>query len=937
MEISAIKSRLGIETVLQHYGLRMDNNRRICCPFHPDKTPSMQIYPDTNTAYCFSSNCKTHGKSMDTIDFIMLKENISKHEAILKAQTLLGETPEPTKNNPAMKEKIPVNAEFLEKMFSYFCSGLRSSQAAQDYLESRGFKAPFRGLGGYNSGQFHHGERRNEDLINKCLSAGLLIDKGLKSKTGEKAYQIFGKNCIVFPLRNKDHRIVSLYFRSITNNDSQKHYYLKNRSGLYPGYPNPSTQTLILTESIIDAVSLSYSVTQLFGYSILACYGTNGFTPEHEEAIKSLPNLQEIVFAFDNDEAGKSAVQKYAGMFTSEYPDLKLTTLDLPCKDVNETLQGHDESIFAELLKMRNVIFLSNETVGSSKAMNKRESKQMCPPSPKSPLPEDLGGSLEFLTDEKETPGLEPLPEAKSTLLKALPALDATNPDCLTYNSENLCFTLWGGIDVYNVNRLRATLHIRLKDNEHRSFRDTVDLYSHTQSERLIKQASEKLEISTTALSDAITLLTSELESYRQAKREERRKEESHRETTQKDFFSREQMQAASSLLNNKQLNKLTHQLFDKLGLVGQQDNAMLLFFIFLTRLFKNPLHAIVMGSSGSGKTHLLQGVANTIPKQHIHYTTSLSENTLYYTPKDFLKHKILLQEDLDGAYNALLPLRELMSNQSISRFSTKTNSRTGESKQVYLQVEGPVCIAGATTKERIYEDNANRSFLIQLEESPEHEKEVLEYQGKIAAGLIDTTGYEKNIYLLKAAQLQLHPMEVVIPFAEALDLPPHVFKKLRTKSHYLTLVKSLTLWNQRNRKRAEDKEGNPCLLSEIDDVRWANHLCRESLLRKSDELSGKTRNFFESLKESQTEGGTQHPLFRSVEVRGRFRLHPMQLKRYLDELESRGLIRCKSRSQKTGNEYEIIVWNDYEILLSGLDVLDKILQTLEKPSIPQG
>ncbi len=124
------------------------------------------------------------------------------------------------------------------------------------------------------------------------------------------------------------------------------------------------------------------------------------------------------------------------------------------------------------------------------------------------------------------------------------------------------------------------------------------------------------------------------------------------------------------------------------------------------------------------------------------------------------------MQEDLDGAYNALLPLRELMSNQEISRFSTKTNSRTGDSKQVYLHVEGPVCVAGATTKERVYEDNANRSFLLQIQEDPQHEAQVLEYQGKVAAGLINIRQYEKNIDLLKACQLQLEPMEVVIPFA---------------------------------------------------------------------------------------------------------------------------------------------------------------------------
>jgi len=900
MEIVEIKSRLSIATVLQHYSLHPDRNRRLCCPFHADKTPSLQIYPDTNTTYCFSSNCPTHGKSMDVIDFIMNKENITKHEAIIKAQTLLGAAPESIKNNVPMKEKTSVNSDFLEKMFTYFRTGLYNSPPALEYLNSRALDCKNMEIG-YNSGQFHHGERKSENLITQCLEAGLLIDKGHKSKTGEKAYTVFGNKCIVFPLRNKENRIVSLYFRSTTNNDNQKHFYLKNRTGLYPGYPPKNTKILILTESIIDAVSLSYSVTQLFDYSILACYGTNGLTEEHIESLRLLPDLQEIVFAFDMDEAGKAAVEKYAQTLSTviaRNEAIHLSTIELPCKDVNETLIAHSPEIFPHLLNERKPI------------------------------------NFLFSTDsiEKEKSGLEPLlPEANLALEKAQPALNATNPDCLTYETDTLRFTLWGGIDTVNVNRLRATLHIRLKENEYRSFRDTVDLYSHTQTERLTRQAAEKLEISSTILSKAITALTAELETYRGQKREEYRRREETKEVSQKDFFTKEQMQAASTLLNNRQLNKLTHELFDNLGLVGEQDNAMLLFFIFLTRLFNKPLHAIVMGSSGSGKTHLLQGVAGTIPKQHIHYTTSLSENTLYYTPKDFLKHKVLLQEDLDGAYNALLPLRELMSNQSISRFSTKTNSRTGESKQVYLQVEGPVCIAGATTKEKIYEDNANRSFLIQIEENPQHEREVLEYQGKIAAGLINTKHYEKNINLLKAAQLQLHPMEVVIPFAESLDLPPHVFKKLRTKSHYLTLVKSLTLWNQRNRKKTQDEEGNPCLLSEVDDVRWANHLCRESLLRKSDELSGKTRNFFEHLKESQTMDNKQNPLFRAVEIRSRFRLHPMQLKRYLDELESRGLVRCKSRSQKTGNEYEILVWNDYEILLSGLDILQIIIDKLEK------
>src|SRR5690606_6176963 len=90
-----IKEQLPIETVLRHYGLTPDRQHRLLCPFHNDKTPSLQIYPKTNTYCCFSSNC-TAGTG-DVIQFIELKENCTKHQAIIKAQELLsGDT------NPAL-------------------------------------------------------------------------------------------------------------------------------------------------------------------------------------------------------------------------------------------------------------------------------------------------------------------------------------------------------------------------------------------------------------------------------------------------------------------------------------------------------------------------------------------------------------------------------------------------------------------------------------------------------------------------------------------------------------------------------------------------------------------------------------------------------------------------------------------------------------------
>jgi len=49
-----IKSGLNIKDVLAHYGISINKNKHINCPFHEDKTPSMKVYEETNTVYCFS-------------------------------------------------------------------------------------------------------------------------------------------------------------------------------------------------------------------------------------------------------------------------------------------------------------------------------------------------------------------------------------------------------------------------------------------------------------------------------------------------------------------------------------------------------------------------------------------------------------------------------------------------------------------------------------------------------------------------------------------------------------------------------------------------------------------------------------------------------------------------------------------------------------------
>ncbi len=914
MEISDIKSRLSIHSVIEHYGHKANRNQLIRCPFHADDKASLQLYPKTNTWYCFGCN-----KGTDQIDFIFYMESsrnpsgVSKHEAILKAKALLNYDPDP---KPMMKPEPQRKAitaarriEALTKAFHYFARSIHGSEQARHYLTQRNLDYKKITVG-YDSRNFHKSKETSAELKELYLATGLIYpDKQGRANN----YHSFFNGSIVFPICNEQGQVVNLYGRNIEDSKENRHRYLPGRhQGLYPCYPKEETETLILTESIIDCATLTQHQSMFkvppSSLSFLACYGTNGFTAEHTEAIRQLSGLQEVIIFFDGDKSGKEGAAAIAAKLKT-YQIPRITCINTPeGEDINSLLQGHDTEILTRLFSER-TLFSSQDRGVFFSSEKESETDQPANDQPaRTEIPK---------VASERTLSVDP---------STLSSLNVDNPEQLLFENQHLSATLWGGIDLYNIKKLRATLHVQSKANRYLEYRDTIDLYSYSQTQRLIREAVEKLEISNSELSKGISELTSALEQYRQRERDKEKRQEEAEKRKNLESFTQGEMEQGAGLLKDPKLMSKTEGYIKTIGLVGEEEKGMLLFFILLTRMFKSPLHALVQGKSGSGKTYLLKKVASLVPKAHIRITTALTENTLYHSIKDYWKHQILLIEDLDGVFNALLPLREMMSNQSISKLSTEKNLKTGEFEQKILYVEGPVCVAGATTKDSIYEDNANRSFLIHVNESPAHQERVLDYQRKEIAGLMDKFKEQQTQTILKTAQLHLEPLEVVIPFGEELRLPDYVFKKLRTNAHYLTLIKAIAFWHQKQREVKHKQDGTRYIEANPEDVAWANTLSREVLLRKSDELNGALRGFFESLKTWLKENRTE--TFYAKPLRERFRMNPMQVNRYIRELDQRGYIKQLSGNRKSGFEYTVMVWDDYEMLQDGLNILD---QTLEK------
>lgn len=850
MEITDIKARLSILKVLAHYGLKPNRNKMINCPFHADKTPSMQVYPETNTVFCFSGNCKLHGKAMDAIEFIQQKEGITKHEAIKKAESFLNGTAITTK--PATKQQTQPEPENYNELFIKLKTALHNSSKAKAYAEGRNIYDAKLEIGYNNGREFKH-----------------------------------LKNCMVFPLKDRQNNIVSLYGRNIeSKGHDDRHYYTVNRKGLYPGYPNQETVTIILTESIIDAATLQ----RFTEYNILALFGTNALTEEHKAALQELPSLKEIIFFLNGDTAGKEATVRHSETLHQLLPNITISAVETPeNEDINSLVISHEPEILEHLVNERQILFSSNET------------------------------SIE----EKREPETEELPSITTQGL-----LNTKNPDYIIFEYEVLLISIIGGIALYPLDRLKITLKIQLKNSQnplHSIRQSGLDLYSEEQLQRFARSASEKLETSHKTLSYAIAELTSLLEDYRNQRIEQQKPK-----TEKPKVLTESRKQELLKLLRKPNLMHHINELIGQTGMVGEEKNRLILWTVYTSRLTDNPLHVICLGASGTGKTYLQEKIGELIPKHHKVSFTASTENALYYVGKTDLKHKLILIEDMDGASSILYVLRELQTKGYVSKLVPLKDSK-GNMKTIQLEVEGPICLSGTTTREKLYEDNANRCLLIYLDNSGAQQNSIMDYQRKNHAGTINKTTEEATKELLQDMQLMFRKIRIVNPYAEKLIIPETVFKPLRTNAHYLQFIEAITFVHQYQREIKTDAQGNPYILTTLEDIELANELLKDVLLAKSDELTKACRDFLEELK-AMLQKEKKQSFFRS-DVRNWTRINPDNLRYYLSQLNKYGYIRIVGGNKhKTGFEYEITDRDEYTRLTSNVQTaLDKALQAIKE------
>src|SRR5690554_4304368 len=852
MQIPDIKTHLPIIKVLAHYNIKIDKNNHIRCPFHQDDKPSCKIYPETGTFHCFGC-----GATGDQIEFIEKYEKSSKHEALKKATELSGEeTNAKDVMGIASKGAAKGKAEDFAGLFARQIASLPRSPKALDYLKGRGLNSEIEI--GYNSGQYW----------NKL------------------------KQCITFPLKNQAGNITSLYGRRITDASTSsasvkgyaleygRHYYSENRKGLYPGYPSPNTQTLIITEAIIDAASL-IQIAELKDASILAAYGTNGLSTEHKRAITAWSNPseitatteKEIIFFFDGDQAGKDGALKYAEELAGQ--GVKISIVATPQdEDINSLWLNYGKEVILQLIEER-------QPAGSPRHQ---------------PLPPSFSSTEDFSIEEKGS-----APSKALQMARAQSPLNSEQPNKIIYTTQTARYIVKGSLPK-TFDRMTISLDVQHLETAIK-YRTRLDLYEEKQVRKEAREAAEKLELRSDLIENDLSQLTDLLEEYRESQLQQSTKDADSDKTLTLAVQAK-----CKAFLQQPDLIQKLNQLIGQSGITGEDNNRLFLFVIATSHKMPDTLHALIQGSSGSGKTHLLSKIAALMPDERVVKFTRVTENSFYNYDEYFFRGKLICLEDIDGLKEeALFAWRELISNNQLSS-STSQKDENGNIRSAQRIVRGPMASICATTHGQIYEDNMSRLFIIAVDESGEQTARIMNYQKQKAAGLIDAEKEREASILLQNLVRMLKPCKVINPFAYQIHLPEKAHKIRRLNELYLAFVKQVTIINQYRRKK--DAQGR--IITDTEDLKTANEIMFDSIFLKVDELDGSLRQFYEELKHHiKTKSNPEQYEFMQREIRHALNISKSQLQRYISDLIELEYIQQIGGYQNRGYKYKILWWDD--------------------------
>ena len=169
-----------------------------------------------------------------------------------------------------------------------------------------------------------------------------------------------------------------------------------------------------------------------------------------------------------------------------------------------------------------------------------------------------------------------------------------------------------------------------------------------------------------------------------------------------------------------------------RVGLVGERNNALLLWLITLTRFMAKTVSVILKADPSTGKNWLVDRVLEIVPPEDVIHFDRVTTNALFYAEAEVdLRHKILVIEEMAGAEDALYSLRTLEEKGELKILVTVTKKGSAPEARK-IRVRGPCVVITTTTKSFVGEDQETRTFSLALDASPEQTREIIRAEARL-------------------------------------------------------------------------------------------------------------------------------------------------------------------------------------------------------------
>lgn len=502
--------------------------------------------------------------------------------------------------------------------------------------------------------------------------------------------------------------------------------------------------------------------------------------------------------------------------------------------------------------------------------------------------------------------------------------LHVSNAHFITFRGELLTIDVLGGVDLSQVERLVCTL--RITSGNYPPFRTTLDLYNDNQTDKLTRTLCDKWELKLIEVSKNLYNLTLQLEEYRLEQLRFGGKTK-----TKKFEPNEDDKKKAIQFLKNKNLLPELIKNLNTTGILGEDENAVILFLALASYKFTNPFSVLCLAKSGIGKSYILQKLSECMPDGSYSFHSQISANALYYFNSHDLQNKALLVEDLEWTYQMLQPLSTLQTQGKLVK-TRATKDKDGMLHSTTFEVRGNLCLVACAYSDKNYEELSLPFLCIHLNHSHTQDIAIMDYQKLCKAGQIKTNEIQAIQHNLKCAIATLENVSIINPFATLINLPEEVAYPRKSLMLLLNFIDVITYFFQYQRETTVNKEtGEIFVKTHPSDIELAFKFLKNNLFRRADELSTSARGFYHWLTGFLTEAKTTQ--FTALDIRKAKAIHPRTLNRYLQELKIFSYIQVTGGNKhREGFIYKLTNLGNHTDTQSKIETdLNKTLELIKK------